>query len=231
MSDDRPTHNDLDRGGEPSADEAMVHLLRGVGQVLGDGSAAPFAGRFQFFIAEQRWVWSDAVARMHGYEPGSVEPTTELLLHHKHPEDRDRAAAVLQGVESGEPFSSRHRIVDAAGRTRFMIVVGDRMVDDSGALLGTAGFYVDATESWQSDISSALSASHQSRAVIEQAKGVLMVAYNISAERAFDVLVWRSQETQVKLRNLAARFLAAMQQQGFGAASNVDHVLLTVAEN
>jgi hypothetical protein len=29
------------------------------------------------------------------------------------------------------------------------------------------------------------------RALIEQAKGVLMMTYTISAERAFDVLVWR----------------------------------------
>lgn len=44
------------------------------------------------------------------------------------------------------------------------------------------------------------------RAAIEQAKGVLIAAYGISAERAFDVLVWRSQETNLKVRDLAVRF-------------------------
>ena len=40
------------------------------------------------------------------------------------------------------------------------------------------------------------------RAEIEQAKGILMTIYNISAEHAFDILVWRSQETNTKLRKL-----------------------------
>ena len=45
-------------------------------------------GAFRFWFIGQRWEWSDEVALMHGYEPGSVVPTTELLLSHKHPEDR-----------------------------------------------------------------------------------------------------------------------------------------------
>ena len=45
-------------------------------------------GSFHFWFAGERWDWSDEVARMHGYEPGSVVPTTKLLLSHKHPEDR-----------------------------------------------------------------------------------------------------------------------------------------------
>jgi hypothetical protein len=54
---------------------------------------------------------------MHGYEPGTVVPTTELLLDHKHPDDRQQVAAVLDLVLQGEPFSSRHRIIDTAGQT------------------------------------------------------------------------------------------------------------------
>jgi hypothetical protein len=37
-------------------------------------------GSFRFWFVGQRWEWSDEVARMHGYEPGSVVPTTKLLL-------------------------------------------------------------------------------------------------------------------------------------------------------
>jgi hypothetical protein len=39
-------------------------------------------GAFRFWFVGQRWEWSDEVALMHGYEPGSVVPTTELLLSH-----------------------------------------------------------------------------------------------------------------------------------------------------
>lgn len=55
-----------------------------VAAVLGGGSH-PHVGTFQYFIDGQRWVWSDTIARIHGYQPGQVQPTTDLLLSHKHP--------------------------------------------------------------------------------------------------------------------------------------------------
>ena len=144
-------------------------------------------GRFRFFLDGERWEWSDAVAQMHGYEPGTVTPTTELLLKHKHPDDREHVAAVLERVFDGEPFSSRHRIVDTAGRTHWVIMVGDRVIDDDeGALIGTSGFYVDITDTLQAEVTTAVSPLAQSRAEIEQAKGVHMAACGITADRVLD---------------------------------------------
>jgi PAS domain S-box-containing protein len=201
---------------------SVVDLVIGVGE-------PQRVGRFKFFLDEQRWQWSDAVARMHGYEPGTVVPTTELLLQHKHPDDRARVAVALDRVLSGEPFSSRHRIIDAAGRTHWVIVVGDVMCDEAGAPIGTTGFYIDVTESLQSDITSVLSDVAAARAQIEQAKGVLMAAYGVSSDRAFDILVWRSQETNVKVRDLAAHFLAAIAGKvSPDTRTRIDHALVTV---
>src|SRR6201993_4944002 len=146
-----------DVAGEPSP----VDLVVGVGE-------PQRVGRFKFFLDGQRWEWSDAVARIHGYEPGTLVPTTELLLQHKHPDDRARVAVVLDRVASGEPFSSRHRIIDAAGRTHWVIVVGDVMCDAAGAPIGTTGFYIDVTESLQSEITSVLSDVAAPRAQIEK---------------------------------------------------------------
>jgi PAS domain S-box-containing protein len=212
----------------PLFDVLKPEELRAVDEVIGPGEPQRM-GRFRFFIEGQRWEWSDAVARMHGYEPEAVVPTTELLLQHKHPKDRPRVAAVLSRVLRGEPFSSRHRIIDTAGRTHWIVVVGDIMCDGVGAVIGTAGFYVDVTESLQSDISTAINDVAASRAEIEQAKGVLMAVYGISAERAFEILVWRSQETNIKVRDLAARFLAAISGRvSSDTLNNVDHALLTL---
>jgi PAS domain S-box-containing protein len=186
-------------------------------------------GRFRFFLDGRRWEWSDAVARMHGYQPGQVEPTTELLLRHKHPDDRERVAAVLERVMKGKPFSSRHRIIDTAGRTHCVIVAGDRMVDGTGAPAGTSGFYIDVTDSLHADITNVLSAVADARGRIEQAKGVLMVAYGISAERAFDILVWRSQEENLKVRDVAGRFLDAMANNASPETqSQVDQAVLNI---
>jgi PAS domain S-box-containing protein len=186
-------------------------------------------GRFRFLLDGQRWEWSDAVARMHGYEPGTVVPTTELLLQHKHPEDRRQVAVILDRVLEGEPFSSRHRIVDSAGHTHWVVVVGDTLLDDVGAVIGTSGFYIDVTESLQSDVTAALTAAVDSRARIEQAKGVLMAAYGISAEHAFNVLVWRSQETNIKVRDLAARFVTVIAgKMSSHSITEIDRALLTL---
>ena len=226
------TMNSNDRtvepGDVPVSDTVEEGDLSAMDLVLGLGEPQR-VGRFWFYMAGQRWEWSDAVARMHGYKPGQVEPTTELLLRHKHPEDRERVAAVLDRVLKGKPFSSRHRIIDTAGHTHCVVVAGDRRVDGGGALVGTSGFYVDVTDSLHSDITNVLSAVADARARIEQAKGVLMTAYGISAERAFDILVWRSQETNLKVRDVANRFLDAVASKASSETqSQVDQALLTL---
>ncbi|MGW5072586.1 PAS and ANTAR domain-containing protein [Rhodococcus sp. NPDC004095] len=191
-------------------------------------------GSFRFLFDGERWEWSDAVARMHGYEPGEVTPTTELLLEHKHPDDRDGVAGLLQRVlHDGEPFSSRHRIVDTAGHVRHVVVVGHRIMEGDRPV-GTAGFYVDVTSSVQADthrtITETLPGLVESRAVIEQAKGALMVVYGIDADRAFDVLTWRSQESNVKLRVIAEQLVEALPgavDLPAGLRGRFDHLLLT----
>jgi hypothetical protein len=218
--------------GAPDNREQLISAAAaGTGKYLNVGS-------FRFWFVGQRWEWSDEVARMHGYEPGSVVPTTKLLLSHKHPEDRAHVQDLLDyALRSGESFSSRHRFVDTAGVVHDAIVVADRMLDDSGAVLGTAGHYIDLTDTFdetrQEVLDEALPDLFESRAPIEQAKGVLMVVYRVSPDQAFRVLQWRSQETNTKLRALAAQLVAEV--PGLAALSpatqgKFDHLLLTVHE-
>lgn len=203
-----------------------------------DSGPSGHVGSFRYLLAEDRWEWSDAVAVIHGYEPGSVTPTTELLLHHKHPEDKAQLSALLASVRtSGEPFSSRHRIIDTAGRVKRVAVIGDRLLGDDGEVIGTAGFYLDLSDAIEEDVregvDEVLTALSEKRAVIEQAKGALMVVYAISADRAFDVLAWRSQETNVKLRALAEQLVTEI-SVGPGSETlhrgTFDHLLLTLHE-
>ncbi|MFI6043611.1 PAS and ANTAR domain-containing protein [Nocardia sp. NPDC051321] len=192
-------------------------------------------GAFRFWFADERWEWSDEVARMHGYVPESVRPTTKLLLSHKHPADRAMVADTLaRSVENGAPFSSRHRIIDTQGREHHVIVVGDRMVDDTGRVVGTRGYYIDVTDALAVHRREILDATvpdvFASRAVIEQAKGVLMRMYRVDAEQAFRILRWRSQETNVKLRLLAQQIIDELDTVPATpphTQSRFDHLLLT----
>jgi GAF domain-containing protein len=52
-----------------------------------------------------------------------------------------------------------------------------------------------------------------SRAVIDQAKGVLMAVHSCSADDAFELLVTESQRLNVKLRDVAAKLLESVTQQ------------------
>jgi signal transduction protein with GAF and PtsI domain len=58
------------------------------------------------------------------------------------------------------------------------------------------------------DLAEGLRKAMESRATIEQAKGVLMASRRCSAEAAFQMLVSASQRSNVKLRDLADRIVA-----------------------
>ena len=112
------------------------------------------AGWFNFYFADERWEWSPEVARIHGYEPGTVTPTTDLVMRHKHPDDHPKMAAALDHVRrTHEAISTRHRIVDTKGHTREVIVLGEPLRDDTGAEVGIHGFYVDVTPTHRNGVS------------------------------------------------------------------------------
>lgn len=179
---------------------------RSIEQALA-GGLPQRVGWFRFYFADQRWEWSEQVQQMHGYAPGTITPTTELVLSHKHPDDRQQVAARIDDiVHTRRPFGARFRIVDVGGNVRSVVVVGDRLDDDGGVVIGTHGFYIDVSppEQIREELVSARVAEiAERRAPIEQAKGMLMMTYGIDEDSAFELLRWRSQETNTKLRLLA----------------------------
>ncbi|OBK25905.1 antitermination regulator [Mycobacterium asiaticum] len=191
-------------------------------------------GSFRFYFDNQRWEWSEQVQQMHGYTAGSVTPTTDLVLSHKHPEDRGEVAATIDDIlHTHRAFSTRHRIIDTAGEVHHVIVVGDRLFDEHGSVVGTHGFYVDVSplseEVPQDLVTAKLAEFAENRAAIEQAKGMLMLIYGIDGEAAFNLLKWLSQESNIKLRRLAEQITDDLlgARQAIVTQSEVDHLLLT----
>lgn len=198
------------------------------------GGVPQRAGWFRFYFADQRWEWSEQVQRMHGYEPGTVTPTTDLVLGHKHPADRGQVAATIdQILNTHEAFSTRHRIIDTSGEVHHVVVVGDQLHNDCGDIIGSHGFYVDVTapsDQQNEDVVTArLAEIAEQRACIEQAKGMLMLVYGLGDAAAFDLLKWLSQDANVKLRPLAERICTDFRDAGPGlrSQSQFDHLLLT----
>ena len=131
-------------------------------------------GSFKYFRDEERWEWSDTVAQMHGYAPGAIEPTSALVMSHKHPDDAPMVALLIESVAGhGQPFSSRHRIVDSTGRIHSVLVVGEQLCGGDGAVIGSQGFYVDLSDSGSDNSVEAVIADFTAhRTEIEQAKGI-----------------------------------------------------------
>ncbi|AEF39996.1 PAS and ANTAR domain-containing protein [Hoyosella subflava] len=194
-------------------------------------------GSFRYWPRSDRWEWSDEVAAIHGYAPGTVQPTTDLILKHKHPDDVAEISALLDLTRTANvPFSGRYRIIDTGGRTHYVVVAGRTVQNEQGDPDGTEGFYIDMTDAWTHDMQSsadeAVGKVVKSRALIDQVKGMLMVVYGISAERAFDVLAWRSQSTNKKISALASQILVDVAEIDGGdeLRAAFDSILLTAHE-
>jgi PAS domain S-box-containing protein len=192
-------------------------------------------GWFRFYFDDDRWEWSPQVEKMHGYLPGSVTPTTEMVLSHKHPDDYRQIAHTLELIrQTRQAFSSRHRILDVEGRVHHVVVVGDLLRDDNATVIGTHGFFIDVTPSErarQDQVTAAVTRITERRSGIEQTKGMLMLVYGIDEPTAFDLLKWRSQQANVKLRPLAEQvandFLELSGGETLPPRSAYDNALLT----
>jgi PAS domain S-box-containing protein len=203
------------------------------GETLRGRDRWPRVGRFRYITRDDRWEWSNELARIYGYEPGRVKPTTELLLTHKHPDDRALLAELIDRVRRyGMAFGNRFRIVDTRGDERVVVVLGNPLLDGHGKMAGAAGFYVDITEQFDADVQKRLTESvtevSERRAVINQALGILMLRYGINADDAFGLLTKLSQESNTKLRIIAEHLVAETTPQDESrddAAARVDRVL------
>jgi PAS domain S-box-containing protein len=192
-------------------------------------------GWFRFYFDDDRWEWSPQVEKMHGYLPGSVTPTTEMVLAHKHPDDYRQIAQTLELIrQTCRAFSGRHRIIDVEGRVHHVVVVGDVLRDDNETVIGTHGFYIDVTpaeRARQDEVTEAVTRISENRSGIDQTKGMLMLVFGIDEPTAFELLKWRSQEANVKLRVLAEQvatdFLELSRDETPAPRSAYDNALMT----
>jgi GAF domain-containing protein len=79
----------------------------------------------------------------------------------------------------------------------------ERFSSQAAIVVANASAYWDAHQ-----LTLDLEAALRSRAVIEQAKGILMASQRCSADEAFQVMVRASQRENIKLRDIAARIVA-----------------------
>lgn len=176
---------------------------------LGDNQC--LAGTFHLDLATGKIQWSEGMFQLHGYQRGEVVPTLELLYSHKHPEDRPRCEEIVaQVVQTGGYFCMYHRVIDAQGRTRRVLTSGDGIVVD-GKVAALEGAMIDLTSTLQRETEQtardAVKGATSTRAVIDQARGILMGQLRMGSEDAFQMLVSTSSHRNVKLVVVAAELV------------------------
>lgn len=87
-------------------------------------------GTFHLNVSSRAMTWSDGLYGIHGFKRGDIVPSVELLLAHKHAEDRPRYAEIIaQVLRTGGYFCIYHRIIDSHGRIRRVLSTGEGILD------------------------------------------------------------------------------------------------------
>jgi hypothetical protein len=173
------------------------------------------AGRYRYDRGTGGWWWSPEMFGLYGLRPDSAQPDTETYLLYQYPDDRARVLeAISVACATGRAFALETRIVRADGRDRDVVLVGEPLADETGAVLAVEGMAVDITEchppgspvdrahALEAEVDQLRSAM-SSRAAIEQAKGILMLLTSCSEQVAFDLLAHISSHTHRKVRDVA----------------------------
>ncbi len=106
-------------------------------------------------------------------------------------------------------YSSTEGEYDAASRD-----LACRFADQLGVAVASVTLYAEGYE-----LAQQLQQAMESRAVIEQAKGILMAAQRCGPDAAFDILVRASQNQNRKLRAIAAEIVDRYEHKGPEGAS------------
>jgi len=168
---------------------------------------AQVVGSYVYRYADDSWWWSDGMRAVYGEVPadGGLDQLTSQLDDHE--SDRLREALV-SCVLDGTTFGLPHRVVDADGNVRSLTITGGSEWARSSSpeirgLVLDVEPGVDAAARYSASLS--LGTALASHAVIDQAKGALMLVYGLGDEGAFDLLRWSSMRLNVKLSMIAQR--------------------------
>jgi PAS domain S-box-containing protein len=127
--------------------ERRTAELRISEQRMSEAQALSHVGSFHWNIAEDRVTWTDELYRVFGQTPQEFPSTFEAYLEIVHPEDRRRInATVEEAVATARSYDHEYRIVRPDGEVRWVHGRGEAVLDETGALVGLAGFCHDITE-------------------------------------------------------------------------------------
>ncbi|WNV76165.1 ANTAR domain-containing protein [Geodermatophilus sp. DSM 44513] len=213
----------------PTLHRSSASHARPVPPPVRSTAARRLAGRFRYDRRTGTWSWSPEMAALLTLARSGAQPCTELLVRSLHPEDRPRTLdAISDACTAGVPFALRVRLGGRSGDDRRAVLVGEPLLDVTGAVDALEGVLVEvppepapsadapgadgdgdgrlhALETEVAQLRTAMS----SRAAIEQAKGILMLLTGCGDQVAFDLLAHLSSNSHRKVRDVAVALVGS----------------------
>jgi GAF domain-containing protein len=188
----------------PSIEAASVTLIRG---------EKPFTAAFDGQMA----LDADALQYERGYGPcvdagraGQMLLVDDMRNEQRWPDYAQHAAAhgVLSSLSVPLPFQGATigALNTYAGRPQFLDDNDVEIAEEVAAWVGVAVGNAEAAARTMEDPNH-LRTAMMSRAVIEQAKGILMERHKIKEDEAYTILTHASQRTNTKLRDVADKLV------------------------
>lgn len=190
------------------------------------GGEERLGGTFDLDLSTGVMEWSKGLFAIHGFVEGEVVPTVGLLMVHKHPDDQERIQQIITGIiRTGGQAVVFHRLIDVRGKHHQVLSSFHGVTGSTGAVEHLQGSMVDLTRSMHEEtrqaVEDALHGAFAHKAVIEQAKGIIMALLGVDSDAAFGLLSAHSQRTNMKLRAVAAALVGAA-TRGDAAATVAD---------
>jgi GAF domain-containing protein len=191
---------DLAKRTIPGADEVSVTLVQG-----GHAHTAAYTNELALDLDERQYDAGEGPCLTAAAE-ASVVPVPDLRAEERWPEYAGRAVerGVLSSLSTGLPMQRA-----ITGGLNLYALKANAFDDDAIEIARTFASYAAVAlanaELYASTAALAqqMQEAMKSRAVIEQAKGILMSQLRCSADGAFDVLTRHSQNSNRKLRDIA----------------------------
>lgn len=204
---DEPTQSSGTRTPPLTPRSGFVEIPSSLPRAEGSRPRPDRTGVFHYLPGISTMVWSDAMYAIHGYERGDVVPTLATGFAHLEPAVQAQAHDLWEELlTSDAPVAWYYTLTNAQGRRRHVLAVAELIKGEAGDE-EVRGYLVDITTSVRDDAhrdaNLAVARSAESRALIEQAKGILMALQGISAEAAYLHLSHYSQHTNRKVSLLA----------------------------
>ena len=127
-----------------------TYSLRGLA-MLARGEESAGIGSFDWDVRTGDLRWSDNLFRLFGLSPGALSPTTDYVLEHTYPDDRDRVQRVVDtAATTGQLEALEYRIVRADGAVRRLRSIVVSVEKEYGAPRRLMGTVLDVSEQRQS---------------------------------------------------------------------------------